>query len=101
MPYRNYFVVEPQTTDFVIIKLLEADGMMANSRKPGFLPETDIVFHVTEKGKQFVYTNEPKLPSQTRSQRRYTAFLRADCSETFGEWLKNRYWDNYRTRHGV
>lgn len=43
---------------------------------------------VTEEGKRAVREQSPKPPKLTRSQRRYRAFLEADCGHSFGEWLK-------------
>lgn len=39
--------------------------------------------------------------TMTKSQRRYEAYLSSESNETFGEWLTNHYWDDYRVRHGV
>lgn len=45
-------------------------------------------YAVTETGKQAVAEQSPRPPKLTRSQKRYRAFLEADNSMRFGEWLK-------------
>lgn len=45
--------------------------------------------------------SNPMQKPLTKSQKRYRAYLQADCTETFGEWLKNCYWDDYRRRNYV
>lgn len=96
--YRNYFVTSKQSTDYSTIALLLEVGYMTEGRKLGFLPESDSYYYVTEAGKQFVNQHTPALEKLTRSQRRYRTYLSADSGERFGDWLKNKYWDNYRQR---
>lgn len=43
----------------------------------------------------------PEKKPITRSQRRYRAYLASESVESFGDWLKNSYWDDYRKRKGV
>lgn len=95
---RNYFVTSKQSTDYEIIELLLETGYMTEGRKLGFLPESDSYYYVTEAGKQFVDAHTPLPEKLTRSQRRYRAYLSAEATESFGDWLKNKYWDNYRQR---
>lgn len=45
-------------------------------------------FHVTEAGKAAVRAESPKPPKLTKAQRRYRAWLNADSSMGFFEWLK-------------
>jgi hypothetical protein len=94
--YRNYFVTSKQSTDYPIIELSLKAGYMTEGRKLGFLPESDSYYYVTEAGKQFVDQHISAPEKLTRSQRRYRTYLSADSGECFGDWLKNKYWDNYR-----
>jgi hypothetical protein len=43
----------------------------------------------------------PPKPRLSRSQKRYRAYRSSESDEPFGDWLKNRYWDDYRARHGA
>lgn len=45
--------------------------------------------------------DHPMQKPLTKSQKRYRAYLQADCVETFGEWLKNSNWDAYRSRNHI
>lgn len=50
----------------------------------------DSVFFVTPNGIDFVALNSPvrpPAPKLTRSQKRYQAWLDADCGLSFAEWL--------------
>lgn len=96
--YRNHFVTSKQTTDYQIIELLLEAGYMSEGRKLGFLPEDDSYYYVTDAGKKFVNEHTPTPERLTRSQRRYRAYLSADSGMKFGDWLKSKYWDNYRQR---
>lgn len=96
--YRNYFVTSKQSTDYPTIALLLEAGYMTEGRKTGFLPESDSYYYITEAGKQFVDQHTPSPEKLTRSQRRYRTYLSSDSGERFGDWLKNKYWDNYRQR---
>ena len=59
------------------------------------------VFTVTPNGIDAVALESPAPVKMTRGQRRYRAYLSSGSDGTFGEWLKNHYWDDYRARHGV
>jgi hypothetical protein len=52
--YRNHFVAGPGHSDMDNLLALEKLGFMAKSRRPSFCPEDQIVFHVTEKGKDYL-----------------------------------------------
>jgi hypothetical protein len=49
------------------------------------------LFTVTSAGRRAMLEACPKPPKLTRSQIRYRDFLREDCGESFGEWLKWRH----------
>lgn len=53
----------------------------------------DAWFRVTDAGKAAMLAASPKPPKLSRSQKRYRAFLAADCGHTFKEWLR---WQNVR-----
>ena len=91
--YRNHFC--PGGKDLETCKELESDGLM-RSRPDPFVPDR-LVFHVTDKGKNWMFENSPKPPRRTKSQKRYEAFLgEDDCRGlTFGEWLKAGLYKEY------
>ena len=85
--YRNYFVTGEGSTDFPLCSELVAMGLMQD-RGTQSMCGGDHVFHVTEAGKAAVREFSPAPPKLNRAQRRYQAFLRADCGMTFGQYLK-------------
>lgn len=94
--YRNHFVAGVGSTDHSLCRALVSDGFMvekAGSPISGGNP----VFFVTRPGKAFVAANSPArppAPKLTRSQKRYRAWLCADCGLSFAEWLgigRNRF----------
>lgn len=85
--YRNHFVASPGHHDWSDLLALVAARMMTR-RAGSQLTGGGDVFHVTEAGKAAVGKFSPPPPKITRSQRRYEAFLDADCGLTFGDWLK-------------
>lgn len=58
------------------------------ARPPRDLFGGDSCFFVTDLGKEAVQRESPEPPKLTRSQKRYRAWLRADCGMKFSEWLK-------------
>lgn len=87
--YRNHFVTGPGSRDFDDCRALVADGLMTE-RAGNALSGGDSVFFVTPKGTDFVALNspaKPPAPKLTRSQKRYRAWLDADCGLSFAEWL--------------
>lgn len=55
----------------------------------------DVVCHP----KDLEWSNElGPLPTLTRSQRNYRAWLHSDTSETFIEFMRNPYWNDLRAR---
>ncbi len=87
--YRNYFVTGEGSTDYPICMALVDLGLM--TRTPGNeITGRDDFFRVTDDGKSWVAEHSPRPPKLTRSQRRYEAWLKADCAMRFGEWLKSR-----------
>lgn len=68
---------------------------------PSEISGGDPIYTVTSLGKTVVMIESPSPPKITKSQKRYELYLRCESNETFGEWLKNSYWDDYRKRCGV
>lgn len=50
--YRNHFYASTGHNDYDDLCDLEKQGLMSRSRPPAFCNQDDIVFHVTEKGKE-------------------------------------------------
>lgn len=91
--YRNYFCAGGN--DIALCRELVRAGYMIE-RSGCEASGGDPIFHVTESGKSLVATESPSPPKLTRGQRRYRAYLRSETGETFIEWMKNDYWDDYR-----
>lgn len=80
-------------------ELVSMGYMLEHAASP--LTGGDPMFVVTRLGKRIMSEESPKPPKLTRGQRRYRAYLQSESDETFGEWLKNGYWDDYRKRHNA
>lgn len=52
--YRNYFCAGPSHSDLPDLEELEKNGIMRRIETPRFLMEKDIVFVVTDEGKDFL-----------------------------------------------
>lgn len=87
--YRNHFVTGEGSKDYPTCVLAVALGLMT-MRAGNPLTDGDDLFTVTAEGKQCMADNSPAPPKLTRSQLRYRAYLNADCSMTFREWIN--YW---------
>jgi len=63
-----------------------------NEFKPHALSGDCPYFLVTKQGMQAVREFSPPEPVEklTRSQKRYRSYLKEDCGEGFGEWLKSQ-----------
>lgn len=88
--YRNHFVTGEGSTDHPICMRAVSLGLMDCRRKGYELYGGDDVFAVTPEGKAWMVANSPAPPKLTRSQRRYLAYLNADCPMSFREWIS--YW---------
>lgn len=69
-------------------------GVNFDDNKPGVVHNVHPTYKVE-------YLDMGKLRKATRSQRRYAAYLHSESSQSFGEWLKNGYWDEYRKSYGI
>lgn len=87
--YRNHFVTGDGSVDHPTCLLAVAFGLM-EMRTGTALTGGDDLFTVTPDGKRCMADNSPVPPKLTRSQRRYQAYLDADCSMSFREWMS--YW---------
>lgn len=85
-PYRDHFVAGVGSADHDECVGLVHLGLM---RPRGASPLTggDDLFTVTDAGRTFALASLPDPPKLTRSQKRYRAFLSADCGLTYREWL--------------
>jgi hypothetical protein len=85
--HRNHFVTGEGSKDFADCVALVERGWM--SRTPGnAITGGADVFRVTEAGRRGIDTYSPPPPKQTRSQKRYDAFLEEDSDMRFGDWLR-------------
>lgn len=100
-PYRNYFYTGEDTTDYPIIcSLIEKKLMFCSGAS--WDNGASKYYHVTEQGIDLAYSIARNLlenSKPTRSKRRYQAYLHSESDESFIEWLRNSYWDDYRKRY--
>lgn len=100
-PSRNYFYTDETSDDYKHIKNLMDLGLMAKSDKTW--DDKAFYFHVTKEGIDQAYSvarnKIDKDKPNTRSKRRYQAYLHSESDESFIDWLKNKYWNDYRKRH--
>ena len=86
--YRNYFYTGPGSRDFECCKGLVKSGCMKSSPDKWSQNSDMVYFHVTEKGVEAVNRFSPTPPKVSKSKQRYRQYLKSECVETFGEWLK-------------
>ncbi|WP_437310096.1 hypothetical protein [Sorangium sp. So ce388] len=86
--YRNHFCAGEGHSDFTACRDAVTQGLMVE-HPPRAISGGDYIFTVTDAGKAYVAANSPREPKLTRGQRRYRAWLDADCGVTFGEWLRD------------
>jgi len=84
--HRNHFVTDSTGSDGIVCEALVAKGFMCRGRKDA-LSGGNQCYHVTDAGKRVMYLESRLPPAQTKSQRRYLAYLREDSGLTFSEWL--------------
>lgn len=87
--YRNHFVAcEGDEYYQRCMSMVEAGLMVRHGPSPLYGGSSHYCFVVTDDGKKLVREHSPPPPKLTRSQKRYRAYLDADTSVTFGEWLR-------------
>jgi hypothetical protein len=100
-PYRNYFATTEDSRDFPLLQDLVEKDLMYQRKKEMF---GETVFHVTKQGVKIAKESareKVKEGMPTKSKRRYQCYLHCECDESFGEWLKNSYWDETRKQYQV
>lgn len=85
--YRNHFVTGTGSTDHPTCMQLVDLGLMQR-RSGSAISGGDDIFTVTAEGR--VAARAAPAAPLTAGQRRYRAFLDADSSMTFGQWLTSR-----------
>jgi hypothetical protein len=97
-PYRNYFFTHKNTVDYPFIQSLIQKDLMV---KIGERFEGEY-FSTTDQGKNLAVSIAlNSIKKLTRSKKRYALYLHCDIDESFSEWIKNPYWNDYRKRNGV
>jgi hypothetical protein len=90
--WRNYFCTGKGSTAFPNIEQLIAAGYMRLSHHIN--QDKDGIYAVTPDGQaawqQALAARNQGKKRLTRSQKRYRAWLRTDCGESFGTWLKRQ-----------
>jgi len=83
-PYRNHFVAGPGHYAQPDLEMLELAGFMQRGRTPAFCNHSDVVFQVTELGREYAIDHLPPAPKRTRFQE----FLAFDGGyDTFADFL--------------
>lgn len=85
-PCRFHFVTGDGSGDHADCLAMVKLGLM-QQHPPSCLTGGDDLFTVTDAGRHFALSSLPDPPKLTRSQKRYRAFLSADCGLTYREWL--------------
>ena len=98
--YRNYFATSSNTTDYPDLMLLVDAGLMEKKSSPSW-SGSDLTFYVTEAGTTKAFETLPEPPKLSRGKRRYQAYLALDICESFGDFLKDPYYKDYRKSCGV
>lgn len=90
-PWRNCYVLDGEDPE---MDRLVLDGLMRETRRPGFLDPGDRVFVATEEGSRHaVAENKRRNPPPTRDRARYLEWLGIRDvypDATFGDWLRQR-----------
>ncbi len=99
-PWRNHYVTG---TDNPNVEQLIERGFMAQTRTPGFLPDGDCNFIVTEQGKREAIEANYRInppPRLTRGARRYRLWIDSgadDCGISFRDFLKHKLYERVTT----
>lgn len=84
--YRNHFVTDSTGRHGLLCESLVTKGLMVRGRKDELTGGSQC-YHVTDAGKRAMYSESKLPPTQTKSQRRYAAYLNEDSGFTFIEWI--------------
>lgn len=85
--YRNHFVAGPGHSDMRHLEALEVAGLMQRLRTPSFLDSSDIVFAVTDAGREVAVASLPE-PEPPRKRTRYEEYRDvSECCDSFAEFL--------------
>ena len=82
-PYRNYFLTSGGHSDNADLESLVAAGLMTSRAAPSFCADGDVVYHVTDAGREMAIAALPEPKKRTR----YEEYLAADYGHSFAEWL--------------
>ena len=82
-PYRNYFLASGGHSDNADLESLVAAGLMTSRAAPSFCADGDVVYHVTDAGREKAIAALPAPKKRTR----YDDYLRSEVCESFAEWL--------------
>jgi len=82
-PYRNYFLASGGHSDNADLESLVAAGLMTSRAAPSFCAENDVVYHVTDAGREMAIAALPAPKKRSR----YGEYLDSDTCQSFAEWL--------------
>jgi len=85
--YRSHFVTGAESDDHADCMALFEAGLMRRRANVEMYGGMD-AFFVTDEGRAFVAANSPPPPKLTRGQRRYQAWLDADCNLSFIDYCR-------------
>ena len=85
--YRNHYCASEGHHSFAACREAVSLGLM-REHPPSAISGGDCIFTVTDAGKAYILENSPPKPKRTRGHDRYRKYLEADCSMSFGEWLR-------------
>lgn len=85
--YRSHFVTGAESDDHPDCMALFEAGLMRRRANVEMYGGMD-AFFVTDEGRAFVADNSPPPPKLTRGQRRYQAWLDADCNLSFIDYCR-------------
>jgi len=96
---RNYFYTSIKNNDYISIKSLIDKKLMIQGSQA--YNNNSYYFFATEQGiltaQQIALQSMPKI---SRSKKRYELYIHCEANQKFGEWIKDKYWDNYRKENG-
>jgi hypothetical protein len=84
--YRNHFVAGVGHHDQSDLEALEMAGFMKRVATPKFLDDGDVVFQVTNAGRDYALYHLPPAPPVPKKSR-YSEYLNADTGYSFADFL--------------